>query len=104
MGTEMLGAHVVVGLRGTAGELEMCLDLNDSEEQCSTPKQQQQQPAMEGMTHLMLTNCTFHSLMKNQNMPKMEMETWLSKTVLGTPVGTAKHFGLILPCSFSSKS
>ena len=80
MGTETLGAHVVVELRGTARESAMCLDLNNSGEQCSTPKQQQEQPAMEGMTHLMLINCTFHSLTRNQNMPKTEMETWPSKT------------------------
>lgn len=76
----MLGACLVVGLRGTVGISEMCLDLNSNREQGSTPKQQEPQPAVGGRTHLMLINCTFHSFMRNENMPKTEKETRLSKT------------------------
>lgn len=65
MGAENQGARMVVGLRGTVGESEMCLDLNNSWEQCSSLKQQQQQPAMERMTHLTLRYCTSHEAPKN---------------------------------------
>lgn len=96
MGTENRGVCVLLGLRGTAGESEMCLDLNNSWEQRSSSKQQQQPPAMERMTHLTLRYCTSHSPMRHQNMPKKERETWLSKTTtrVGTSIRTAKAFQL----------
>lgn len=48
-----------------------------------------------------LRNCSSQCLTRNQRMPKTEMGTWLSKT---TSCGTLKHFGLILPYSFSRRS
>lgn len=93
----MLGAHVVGGLQGTVGQLDMCLDLNHRGEKCSAPKKQGKQPA----TGAVLRNCSSQCLMRNQRMPKTESEMWLSKT---TSCGTLKHFGLILPYSFSRKS
>jgi len=70
------------------------------------PKPQQQQPAMEGTTHLMWRNGTSRSLKRHHNTPQKEVGTWLSKSTscVGISAGTAKPFSLILPYSFSSKS
>lgn len=48
-----------------------------------------------------LRSYSSQSLIRNQGMPETDTEMWLSKT---TSCGTLKHFGLILPHSFSRKS